>query len=183
MERGNLLRWLLLGVGIFLLISVGKNLFGGNQQAKLQPVAVEQPVVAQPKSRTPEQFCDLWGERLHAQLTTRGASLKHYKLTTSKYRKDGKQIAITTTPDQELYQQLRFGFSNRLGQSPDRQVDPDLMDWTLAASDGKSCEFLYKDDKVELTKSVRLGARPYELDVVATVTNRASRPLKHEVTV
>ena len=38
MERGNLLRWLLLGVGIFLLISVGKNLFGGNQQAKRQPV-------------------------------------------------------------------------------------------------------------------------------------------------
>ncbi|HEY6081231.1 MAG TPA: membrane protein insertase YidC [Polyangiaceae bacterium] len=185
MERGNLLRWLLLGVGIFLLISVGKNLFGGggDQQAKVQPVAVEQPVVAQANSRAPEQLCDLWGERFHAQLTTRGASLKHYKLTTSKYRKDGKQIAITTTPDQELYQQLRFGFSNRLGQSPDRQVDPDLMDWKLVTADGKSCEFVYQDDKVELTKTIRSATRPYELDVVATVTNRASRPLKHQVTV
>ncbi len=183
MERGNLLRWLLLGVGIFLLISVGKNLFGGGHKTTHQPVAVEQPVVAQPASRAPEQLCDLWGERFHAQLTTRGASLKHYKLTTSKYRKDGKQIEVTTTPDQELYQQLRFNFSNRLPQGDTRQVSPDLMDWTLTKADGKACEFVYRDELVELNKTIKLGPRPYELDVTATVTNRASRALKQEVTV
>src|SRR6266542_3836907 len=72
----------------------------------------------------------LCGERFHAQLTTRGASLKHYQLTTSKYRKDGKQIDISTTPDQELYQQLRFGFSNLVAKD-ERQVDADEVDWAL----------------------------------------------------
>ena len=183
MERGNLLRWLLLGVGIFLLISVGKNMFGGSTKPALQPVVSEVPIVAQAGNRAPEQLCDLWGDRFHAQLTTRGASLKRYKLTTSKYRKDGKQIELSTTPDQELYQQLRFNFANRLAKSPDRQVDPDAMDWALSRADGRSCEFTYQDAKVELVKTISLAPRPYELDVTATITNRASRPLKHALTV
>ena len=183
MERGNLGRWLLIAAGIFLFIRFGTNFMGGDQKAP-QPIALaNETVPVTPTTRTPEALCDLWGERFHAQLSTRGASLKHYQLTPAKYHKDGKPIDISTTPDQEQYQQLRFHFANQLEKSDERQVDPDTMDWSLVRADGKTCEFSYRDDKVELTKIVSVNARPYELNVSATITNRASRPLKHELTV
>lgn len=184
MERGSLGRWLLIAAGIFLFLRFGTNLMGGDHKAP-QPLgrAEEAAAPALPATRAPEALCDLWGDRFHAQLTTRGASLKHYRLTSAKYRKDGKPFDISTTPDQELYQQLRFHFSNRLPKGPERQVDADSMDWALVKSDGKTCEFSYRDDKVELTKVVSLTSRPYELNVSATITNRASATLKHALTV
>jgi YidC/Oxa1 family membrane protein insertase len=183
MERGNLGRWLLIAAGIFLFLRFGTNFLGGEQKSPqpIGPADETAPVVA--TARAPETLCDLWGDKFHAQLSTRGAALKHYWLTTAKYRKDGKPFDISTTPDQEQYQQLRFQFANQLEKATDRQVDPDLMDWALVKSDGKTCEFSYRDDKVELTKIISLNARPYELNVSATVTNRASQPLKHALTV
>ena len=183
MERGNLGRWLLIAAGIFLFLRFGTNVLGDDKKAHqpISPTEEAAPVVA--AQRAPETLCDLWGDKFHAQLTTRGASLKHYWLTTSKYRKDGKPFDISTTPDQELYQQLRFHFSNMLEKSAERQVDQDSMDWSLVKSDGKTCEFSYRDDKVELTKVVSLNARPYELNVSTTITNRAAAPLKHELSV
>jgi YidC/Oxa1 family membrane protein insertase len=188
MERGNLGRWLLIAAGIFLFLRFGTNILGGEHKPP-QPIGRAEeaaPVVA--AVRAPEVLCDLWGDRFHAQLSSRGASLKHYKLTTPKYlhkdeKKQAKAIDVSTTPDQELYQQLRFHFSNRLEQAAERQVDLDSIDWVLTQADGKSCEFSYKDEKVELSKVVKLTSRPYELDVSATITNRANRPLKHAVTV
>jgi len=183
MERGNLGRWLLIAAGVFLLFTVGKSVFGVGEGPSQRVGAAEQRVIANPDGRPPEALCDLWSDHFHAQLTTRGASLKRFTLTTSKYRKDGKQTQVTTTPDQEFYQQLRFHFGNRLEKSAERQVDADSMDWVLAQSDGKSCEFSYRDPKVELTKTVKLGARPYELEITATLKNLADKPLKHALTV
>ncbi|HKY40178.1 MAG TPA: membrane protein insertase YidC [Polyangiaceae bacterium] len=183
MERGNLARWLLLAVGIFLLITFGGNWLGGSSKEKQQPSLDLQQMSLPSGQRAPELRCDLFGERFSAQISSRGASLKRFTLTTSKYKKDGKQIEVITTPDQEFYQPFRFHFSNRLEQSPDRQVDPDTMDWTLVKATGTSCELSYKDDKVELTKTIQTTPRPYELDVNVSLTNRASRPLKHAVTV
>jgi YidC/Oxa1 family membrane protein insertase len=184
MERGSLGRWLLIAAGIFLFLRFGTNLMGGEHKPP-QPIGRADAAAAPalPATRAPEALCDLWGDRFHAQLSTRGASLKHYRLTSAKYRKDGKPFDISTTPDQELYQQLRFHFSNRLPKGPERQVDADSMDWALVKSDGKTCEFSYRDDKVELSKVVSLTSRPYELNVSATITNRASTTLKHELTV
>jgi YidC/Oxa1 family membrane protein insertase len=184
MERGNLGRWLLIAAGIFLFLRFGTNILGGEHKPP-QPLgpAEEAAAPVAPADRAPAQICDLWGDRFHAQLSTRGASVTRYKLTTAKYQHAGKPIDVSTTPDQELYQQLRFHYANRLEQSPERQVDPDTMDWVLAKTDGKTCEFTYKDAKVELTKVVKLTARPYELDVTSTIVNRADRPLKHAVTV
>lgn len=185
MERGSLGRWLLIAAGIFLFLRFGTGLLGGDSKSA-HPVVPKDPgtpVTAPAQTRAPEQLCDLWGDRFHAQLTTRGASLKRFKLTTAKYRKDGKPIDLSTTPDREEFQQLRFQFSNRIEGDADRQLDTELFDWSLDKADGKSCEFSYRSDKVELTKVVKLTPRPYELDVSATITNRASRPLKHAVTV
>lgn len=183
MERGNLGRWLLIAAGIFLLVQFGPSLFGEGQKHG-QPIApIDAAPPAAPPNRAAETLCDLWGDRFHAQLTTKGASVKRFKLTTGKYTHDGKPIDISTTPDQELYQQLRFHYGNQLEGNPDRQVDFDVLDWTLDKADGKSCEFSYRDDKVELTKVIKLTSRPYELDVTGTVTNRAPRALKHALTV
>ncbi len=183
MERGNLGRWLLIAVGIFLLITVGRNMFGDGGKPAKPPSAQTASAPATPRERAPERLCDLWGDRFHAQLSSRGASLKRFTLTTSKYRKDGKQISVTTTPDQELYQQLRFGFSNRLEKSAERQLDEEALDFTLLRADGKACEFAYKDAKVELTKTVKLSERPYELDVEVSLKNVATTPLKHAAVV
>jgi YidC/Oxa1 family membrane protein insertase len=183
MERGNLGRWLLIAAGIFLFIRFGTNFLGEDKKAPQPLGATTEAAPVLPAQRAPEVLCDLWGDKFHAQLTSRGASLKHYWLTTAKYRKDGKPFDISTTPDQELFQQLRFHFSNLLEKSEERQVDQDALDWSLVQSDGKTCEFSYRDDKVELTKIVSLNARPYELDVSATITNRAQSPLKHALTV
>src|SRR4051812_13584631 len=128
MERGNLGRWLLIAAGIFLFIRFGTNFLGGDKKAP-QPIGPTDEVASLvPAVRAPETLCDLWGDKFHAQLTTRGASLKHYFLTTAKYHKAGKQFDISTTPDQELCQQLRFHFSNQLEKSGERQVDSDSVD-------------------------------------------------------
>jgi YidC/Oxa1 family membrane protein insertase len=183
MERGNLARWLLLAVGIFLLISVGGNWFGGSHKEPQRASTDQQHMSLPNGDRPPELRCDIWGERFSAQVSSRGASLERLVLTTSKYKKAGKQIEVTTTPDQEFYQPFRVHFANRLAPGPDRQVDPDTMDWTLVRATGTSCEFSYKDDKVELSKTIKTTPRPYELDISVTLTNRAARPLKHAVTV
>jgi YidC/Oxa1 family membrane protein insertase len=183
MERGNLGRWLLLAAGVFLILTLGQGLFGGGDTPKQRLAPSEEKALPSAEARPKETLCDVWSDRFHAQLTTRGASLKHFTLTTAKYRKDGTQIRVTTTPDQELYQQLRFHYAHRLGESPDRQVIYDSLDWTLTQRDGKTCQFVYRDERVELTKTVRAGSRPYELEVESTLKNLASRPLKHAVTV
>ena len=81
MERGNLGRWLLIAAGIFLFVQFGPNLFGGGQKQHqpIAPIEVASPTA--PSVRAPETLCDLWGDRFHAKLTTRGASVKRFKLT------------------------------------------------------------------------------------------------------
>jgi YidC/Oxa1 family membrane protein insertase len=183
MERSGLLRWLLLGLAVFLMITFLPKMFGGGD-AELQPLKFEHKEA--PKQRKPEQLCDIWGDRYRAQLTTQGASLKHFLLTTAKYQRDGKPIDLSTTPDFELRRQLRFQWRNEaLGSEPKPpwQVDYATVDWKLEVADGKSCVFSYQDEDVELRKVVRSTGRPYELEVSETITNRAKEPRKHALSV
>lgn len=185
MERSGLARWLLLGLAVFLLITFLPKLFGSEEEAKHQPLKYEGAL--EPKTRSPEQLCDIWGERFRAQLTTRGATLKHFELTTAKYQRDGNPIDLSTTPDVELRRQLLFHWRNAAEHAdennPSWQIDHDTFDWKLVSSDGKSCVFAYQDAEVALTKSVRYTGKPYELAVAATIENRASAPRKHTLAV
>ena len=182
MERSGVARWLLLGLAVFLLITFLPKLFGNGEEAERQPLQWESNV--QPKQRQPEQLCDIWGDRFHARLTTQGATLKNFLLTTAKYRRDGKPIDLVTTPDVEARRPLRFHWRNEaLGKDQKWQVEYDSLDWKLESSDGKACVFSYQDDVVALKKTVRATARPYELEAIASIENRAKEPRKHALTV
>lgn len=181
MERSGVARWLLLGLAVFLLITFLPKLFGGEKSAR-QPLEYEGTEA--PAARAPEQLCDIWGDRFHAQLTTQGASLEHFFLTTAKYQRDDKPIDLSTTPDVELRRQLRFHWRNEaLGKEAPWQLDHDTLDWKLTAADGKSCVFSYQDERVALKKTIRATGRPYELEVESSIQNRSKEPRKHALTV
>ncbi|HEY6723887.1 MAG TPA: hypothetical protein VI197_07640, partial [Polyangiaceae bacterium] len=78
MERGGLVRWLLLGAGIFFLITFFDP-FGNGDRAETQPPALHQALKVQQASGKP-QVCKLWSDRLEATISERGASLVGLKL-------------------------------------------------------------------------------------------------------
>ncbi|MGD0527818.1 MAG: YidC/Oxa1 family insertase periplasmic-domain containing protein, partial [Polyangiaceae bacterium] len=45
------------------------------------------------------------------------------------------------------------------------------------------CQFTYEDDGVRLTKTVRAGERPFELNVETAITNLAGEPKKHSFSI
>jgi len=184
MDRGNVARWLLIGVALFLFMQFGGNLFGGSHAAR-QPLKPEGDRSLPAASRPKEQSCDIWTQTFRAELSTRGASVKHFTLLEAKYKKAGKPIELSTTPDVELRRQLRFQFRNPAANIPDAdaQVLLDALDYELVATDGKSCTFLYKDDRTELRQVVRATGRPYELVADVTLKNLADRPLRHAANV
>lgn len=181
MERSGIVRWLFIGLTVLLAVTFLPKLLG-EKSAEHQPLKFDGTAV--PAERKPEQLCDLWGERFHAQISTQGASLKHFYLGTAKYQPKGKAIDLSTTPDVELRRQLRFHFRNeRFQPADDWQIDFDEVDYELVKAEPKSCEFVYRDAKVEVRRVVRATGRPYELEAEATLTNLSDRKLKHALTV
>lgn len=181
MERSGIARWLFIGLTVLLAVMFLPKLFG-EKSSEQQPLKYEG--TSAPAVRKPKQLCDIWAPRFHAQLSTEGASLEHFYLSTAKYRQKGVSIDLSTTPDVELRRQLRFHFRNeRFHPADDWQLDFDTVDYDLVKADGRSCEFVYRDAKVEIQRIVRATEHPYELEVEATITNRADKKLKHALTV
>lgn len=184
MERGGLARWLLLGAGIFLLITFFHP-FGGGDSADTQPAEIHREPKAQDPVAKPAT-CTLWSDRVEARFSERGASLVSLKLLQRKYRKNGAATNLVTTPDHPQFNPLHMGFRNPAAapkKASDWQVDYDVLNWKLTKHDAKSCEFQYQDAKVLLTKRISLTGRPYELQASTTVKNLADRPLTHALTV
>jgi YidC/Oxa1 family membrane protein insertase len=186
MDSGKtLLRWLLIGLGVFLFMQYLPKLLGkGSATSELQPLKTEG--VEAPPTRRPEQVCDLWTDSFRAQLSTAGANLKHFELLTAKYRRRGKPIDLSTTPDVEWRRQLRVNTRNEAVAGPKDaswQVDFDSMDWSLTHADGQRCVFEYSDEKAHLTKTIATTSLPYELTVTLEIENVASRTLRHAVTI
>ncbi|HVU01359.1 MAG TPA: membrane protein insertase YidC [Polyangiaceae bacterium] len=182
MDRGGSLRFLLLGIaGVFLFLSMQKWMKGDSVEH--QPIGGETHLVA--PTRAPEQTCDLWSDVSHARIRSHGGALTHYQLLTAKYRKKGEPLDISTTPDpgdeHEFRQQL---FTRLRGEGPEPPNAPwnvkyDSVDYALTRADGKECDFSYKDADVVLEKTIRETGRPYELEVRTKITNVASRPMSH----
>ena len=85
-SKGSLFRWLFIGVAVFLAMKfVGPKLFGSEGGAEIQPLTAESRKL--PSARPAEKTCDIFTDRFNAVLSTRGASLKHFKLITAKYRR------------------------------------------------------------------------------------------------
>src|SRR5215471_6466648 len=175
-------RLLFIGIGLIFAFFVLPRLMHGSSD--LQPLRAEH-LRAATEARPPETTCDIWSDDFHAQLSSRGASLKHFELLRAKYRKKGKPIDLSTTPDVENRRQLRLDWQNpALGiKDEDWLVGENLLDFRIVGSTQSSCEFAFQDAQAEVHETVRATGRPYELEIVATVKNNASRPLKHALTV
>jgi YidC/Oxa1 family membrane protein insertase len=179
MERGSIIKWLFIGLAIFLFMQVGLPLIQGKHGDEKQPLGSRDLIAAEP---APEGACVIEGQGLHfrAELSTRGASLRHVWLTDSKYTRDGQPIDLVTTSLQER-SPLRIDLRTPTGAN--QQVAYDDFDWKLAKSDGKSCTFTYDDGQTALTKTVAANGKPFELDVSLKVTNLAPEARRHRVAV
>jgi len=184
MDRSSIGRLVLMAALAFLLFQFGPKLFGGGKPT-VQPLKNESRLVLSATPRAPEQTCDVSTPEFRAQLTSRGAAVRHYQLLLPKYQIDKKPIDLSTTPDLDFNRQLRVDFRNSAGLPAGKEwnVDGNLVDWSVESKTGKSCVFTYKDAKVELTKTVSATGRPYELAVEATIKNLSDRSLYHSVTV
>ncbi|TKD07508.1 membrane protein insertase YidC [Polyangium fumosum] len=180
MERGKIVQWVLIGIAAILFWQFGGNLFGkGNED--VQPNTFYDADRLPDDKRQPEQICTINGPRFEAELSSRGGSLRHLRLTDEgKYSKAGKPIDLVTT-SQEWRQPLRTDV--RLPGVAKQQTPYDNLDWTLAAQDGKSCTFVYEDATSKLTKVVRETGNPFELEMTLEVKNLSAEPLKHRLTV
>ncbi len=187
MDRGNFGRLLLIVAGFFLLMQFAPKLLGGGSHGSSahQPLHPEGDRALPAAERPPEQRCDIWGPGFRAVLSSRGASIAKFALLGAKYQRDGHPIDISTTPDVELRRQLRFHFRNPAAKIADdeSQLKLDLLDYRLERSDGKSCEFVYRDANSELRQVVKSTGRPYELVSEATLTNLSATPRRHALSV
>ena len=179
MDRSGLTRWLVIGLVVFMAVTLVPKFFG-SENGEHQPL---QPESAKTSPTVPEKLCTIWGPRYRAVLSSNGASLKTFELVTAKYRKDDTAIDLATTPDVVSRRQLRFHFRNRAAPSKAWQTDYDNHNYKLLKTDGKSCEFEYRDKNVRLTRRIRATERPYELLVDGTIENLSDKPKTHALTV
>ncbi len=200
MQMGSTLRLLLLAVaGYFLYRSFFAE---GGGSAAVQPIQPEAQLA--PERRAPYQYCNIRTDYFHAELTSRGAAVRHFELLKPKYEKGGKAIDLSTTPHpgvalgsaraedptapgmHEFRQQLFTQWRNpTVAGLPDTKWNVlfDTVDYRLESSSDSSCVFVYRDASVELRKTVRSTQRPYELEVTHDITNRASEPRAHAMAI
>jgi len=197
MERSSVLRWGVIAIAILLFYKFGWPLISGQNGDKGQVTsAVEAPQISPPgfapdridAAGTPAppegELCTIKGVRYEAQLSSRGAALTHYYLTDANYERSTAHD-LSTTPDHERWRDLRTTFR---GKDADSQVKYDRFNWKLERGEGaaadKSCKFTYEDEDVRIVKTISANpTRAFELNVETTVTNLASTPKRHQLTI
>src|SRR4051812_40388041 len=102
MDRSSIGRLVLMAALAFLLFQFGPKLFGGGK-SEVQPLGgVESQAILAATPRADEQFCDVRTPEFRAQISSRGAAVRHFELLLPKYQTAGKPIDLSTTPDQEF---------------------------------------------------------------------------------
>ena len=182
MERGSLAKWLLPLLGAFLLFQFGGTWFcGGGGSAKKQPLTVHDQNA--PAERAPEATCALAGRRFEAELSTRGASLRHARMLDPKYHDaetPGAQSELVTT-SRESRMPLRTDLVPPGAEN--QQVPFNDLDWKLEASSPTSCTFVHESEQTRLVKVVEVADKPFSLRVKLTVENLAKEPKKHRLAI
>ncbi|MEZ4441473.1 MAG: membrane protein insertase YidC [Polyangiaceae bacterium] len=202
MERTSLVRWLLIGVAVFLFVQFGlPTITGANKKSEFQPwgsiIDSVDPTGATGAERAPMEVCDIEGVRFKAQLTTRGGSLAHFWPTDEKYLDiDSHELVDLISTKDESRMPLRTDFRGVtvgsfdgegklvVQQEPSStQVAYDDFDWKLEAQTGNACTFVYEDDEVRLQKTIRATERPFELALQVSVTNKSDQSQTHRLAV
>jgi YidC/Oxa1 family membrane protein insertase len=196
MDRNSIVRWILIAA-----VMMGAYWFFYGKKASEHPqelpaetyvdapgfapdvldVLPGQPV---PPPPPPGELCRITGNRFQAELSTRGAGLRHFWLTDARYANSDAHD-MSTTPDIERWRNLRTLF-RKPGSAVglDNQVRYDRFDWHLTQVGDKGCRFTYEDPElVRITKTVSAGARPFELNVETALTNLAPTPKSHSTTI
>jgi YidC/Oxa1 family membrane protein insertase len=200
MQGGGFFRIALLALLGFLGF---RFLFGDSgETSPVQPVAEEKPLT--PERRAPYAYCTIATDNYRARMTSRGAALQHFQLLRPKYRRGDTPIDLSTTPHpgvalgspraedpaepglHEFRQQLFSHWRNPTAAAPADtawNVDYDTVDYELTASTQTSCEFVYRDTKVEIKKTVRATERPYEIEIVQEIKNATQEPRTHAMAI
>ncbi len=188
MERSSILRWVIIGVVVWLVFQYGPKLFGfgggGGATTDVQPLPPESSCSAQlpcaPKERpaTPSS-CELVGNRFKAQFSSRSATLEHLWIEGDRYRVDGKPIDLVTTSEVEWRRPLRFEWR---AAGADTQIPFDVFDWQVEKA-GDACVFTYDGEKARLRHEIRPTGRPFELEVTSEIKNVAKEKLAHRLSV
>jgi YidC/Oxa1 family membrane protein insertase len=196
MERSSVLRWGVIAIAMFLIYEFVWPRFNGSNDKQQVSAAPEIPQLTAPgfvpdalgtkpgdPGYPPEgDLCTIKGGRFEAILSSRGASITHYFLTDANYARS-EAHDLSTTPDHERWRNLRTTFR---GKDAESQVKFDVLPWKLEpaeGAEGKSCKFSYEDEDVRVVKTIAAHpTRPFELTVDTAVTNLASTPKRHQLT-
>jgi len=176
-------RWIWIALaGVLAYIYVPKIMNGGAEAP--QPIGVGLTETANyDVGADPPEKCRIRGNRFAAEFSSRGAGLVDYYLTGDKrYTEEGKPIELTTVPG-TAPDRFNLHFDWRaLGTTGDNaQVAHDVVDWTIASHDEKSCTFSYSDDHVKLTKTFRAGEGPYEFFTKVDIENTGDDKRVHRL--
>jgi len=194
MDRGSIVKFLFIGVAVFLFFQYGyEALFGSDEVAKLQPLG---PTYSfpDPEKRPEEQRCELKGPRFEASLSSRGGSIRSIRLTDPKYvtsvtEPGAKQIELVTgNPSIPGVWESRMPGRTDLrvplaGEDLKQQVEHDDLDWKLTEQSPTGCTFVYETETTRVVKRVSTGERPFELSVALEVENLSGEPRSHRLTI
>ncbi len=196
MDRSTIVRWVVIAVAVIVFWKWGMPLLSGKGGGdSVQNVPADRYTTAPefPPDEIDKQTGDLidpaapkWGEackvrgaRFEATLSTRGASLTHFKLLDPRYA--GSESAdMSTTPGVERLRSLRTTFRS---DNANDQVKYDQFNWQLERLGDTGCKFTYQDDDVKIVKTIAAGARPFELDVETALTNLSLATKKHRLSI
>ncbi len=190
MDRNALLRTLLIFGVILLVWKVIWPAVNGESKEKSQPLAEEtyinapdfapDPAIEKvdpnvPPATVQEELCHLKGNRFDADLSTRGAALVNLQINEPQYA--NVRMITSANPESaiERWRPLRTLFRDA---GADDQLKYDRFVWKLDR-EPSACRFTYEDETTRIEKTVKVGERPFELDVDTKVTNLADGPRKH----
>lgn len=186
MDRGSLLRWVFIGLAVFLFVKYGWPLITGESDGaattQIQPLGPADD--AAPTGERPnEATCLLEGPRFSAEVTSKGASLKHAWMQ-GKYTLpvDGSEVPIDLVTTER---EGRLPLRTNLKTAGTNQVDFNDLDWQLDAKKKTktSCTFTYTDQSTLLTKTIKTTEEPFELAVTMTVENKADEARSHRLSI
>lgn len=183
MDR-NTLSKILLYVSIFFLAKSGYDYFYGKKQGdKPIPVAETYDRVPLPMGVSAGEPCKVTTATYEATVAEVGGGLRSYRLLDAKYAERGEPMDLAGATSIDLskheipeYTPLRTYFRNGAGED---QVPGDLLAFS-AKKVGDACVLTHSTPGVvEVTRTIRPGAGPYELAIETHVKNLASTPKRH----
>jgi YidC/Oxa1 family membrane protein insertase len=176
MERGSrILVFLALFAALYFLF-FKKDEGGPSSHRKIQPPTLKLPEGERP----PAAFCDLWTEKFHARVSTRGGVLVSHQELGAKYKRGDQALELVTTPDHPNLGPLWTGFRSLADRKGERSwlLDTDIQDFKIVESKANSCTMVAEGTSAKIEKTFTTAATPHLIDVTVKVTNLGaeSRP-------